>query len=134
MSFSMTRLALGASLALAPILLTSGVALADGPAAAQARPKVEVLIDAPSAKVVRITLAVGAILAAHTTPVHATVAALSGEGEVTIADKSQPLATHGAVFLPKEIPHAVKNTGAVELVLLVHHLKVANPEPKPALP
>ncbi len=112
-------------LALATSLFVGGTALAETPPAAPAaaKPKVELLLDAPSAKVVRITLAVGATLPAHKTPVHATVAALAGEGEVTIADKAQPLATHGAVFLPKEIPHAVKNTGTTELVLLVHHLK-----------
>ena len=37
----------------------------------------------------------------------------------TIAGKKHPLPTHGTVFLPKEIPHAVFNTGDSPLVIYV---------------
>lgn len=108
------------------------VLLLVGPAGALAlsppqapKPVVEVLLDHPSTKVVQITLAPGAPLPTHTTPVDATVVALSGSGTVVIGDKKVPLARHATVFLPKRVPHAVLNTGAGPLVLLVHHLKAA---------
>lgn len=81
------------------------------------------LLDEPSVKVVRIVLPPGGVLPEHTTPVHATVAAMAGAGDVTIAKARHALPTHGVVFLPKGIPHAVFNTGKTPLVLLVHHLK-----------
>lgn len=108
------------ALGFAALAFLAAPAVAADPAAPAVKP--EMLLKQPEAKVVRITLAPGAVLPTHTTPVHATVAAMSGQGEVTIADKKHALPTHGVVFLPKEIPHAVTNTGAAPLVLLVHHL------------
>ena len=87
------------------------------------KPVVEAVLDQPSVKVVKITLAPGAVLPTHTTPVHATVVALAGTGTVVIGDKKEPLPTLGTVFLPKAIPHSVINAGQTPLVLLVHHLK-----------
>lgn len=104
------------------LLLAAAPALALSPPL-EPKPQVELLLDEPSVKVVRITLAPGATLPAHTTPVHATVAALSGTGTVIIDKAQHPLTTHGAVFLPKGIPHAVVNAGPTPLVLLVQHLK-----------
>ncbi|MCA9548172.1 MAG: cupin domain-containing protein [Myxococcales bacterium] len=93
------------------------------------KPQVEVLLDQPTAKVVKITLVAGGVLPAHTTPVDATVVALSGEGSVVIDKAVTPLPTHGAVFLPKDIPHAVNASGAGPLVLVVHHLKAPAAKP-----
>lgn len=108
-------------------LLYAALMLSLAPTLASAGPppgvKVEPLLDETSTKVVRITIAPKGELPAHSTPVHATVAAMAGAGEVTIGDKKHPLPTHGAVFLPKQIPHSVTNTGDAPLVLLVHHLK-----------
>lgn len=83
----------------------------------------QVQLDQPAVKVVTITIAPGATLPVHTTPVHATVVAMSGSGTVSIADKTVPLPEHGVVFLPKQIPHGVQNPGKTPLVLSVHHLK-----------
>ncbi len=100
-------------------LAMSSVALAAGDAH---KPKVEPLLKEASVKVVRVTISPGSTLPEHTTPVHATVAAMSGEGRVTIGKKTTALPLHGAVFLPKKIPHSVINTGKTPLVLIVHHL------------
>lgn len=89
----------------------------------QPKPVVEPVLDQPSVKVVKITLAPGGVLPMHTTPVHATVVSVSGTGTVVIGEKSHPLAAHGTVFLPKAVPHSVTNTGKVPLVMVVHHLK-----------
>lgn len=105
-------------------LMSTGAAFALSPPPAP-KPKAEMVLDEPSAKVVKITLAPGAPLPTHTTPVHATVVALSGSGIVVIGDKKVPIAQHGTVFLPKQVPHSVLNSGATPLVLLVHHLKAA---------
>ncbi|MCO4761324.1 MAG: cupin domain-containing protein [Myxococcales bacterium] len=51
------------------------------------------------------------------------MAAMSGAGSVTIGQTRHDLPQHGAIFLPKQIPHAVFNTGETPLVVLVHHLK-----------
>lgn len=109
------------ALALLVIGLLAAPAAALSPPKAPA-PKVEPVFANPSVKVVKITLAPGTTLPAHTTPVDATVAALQGSGVVVIDQKRQALAPHGTVFLPKAIPHAVINDGKGPLVLLVHHL------------
>ena len=107
------------------LALALATAVLAGPPTSPDSPKPDVLglLDEPSVKVVRITLAPHATLAEHTTPVHATVAAMAGKGDVLIAGKRTALNPHTAVFLPKAIPHAVVNTGDTPLVLLVHHLK-----------
>ncbi len=97
-----------------------------GPAAhtePNSTPVVLPLGEHASVKMVRITIAPGGVLPAHSTPVHATVAAMSGVGSVTIGQARHDLPHHGAVFLPKQVPHAVVNTGDTPLVILVHHLK-----------
>ncbi|MGK0359656.1 MAG: quercetin dioxygenase-like cupin family protein [Bradymonadia bacterium] len=102
------------------LLAMTGSALALSPLM-QPKPIVEPVLDQPSVKVVKITLAPGAVLPTHSTPVHATVVALSSTGTVVIGDKTHPLASSGTVFLPKVVPHCVINNGSVPLV--VHHLK-----------
>ena len=89
------------------------------------KPIVELMLDKSSTKVVKITLAPGGVLPTHTTPVHATVIALSGTGTVVIGEKKEALPEGGAVFLPKAIPHSVINAGQTPLVMVVHHLKAA---------
>lgn len=102
--------------------LIGGISVAAVAKEKPAKPQVAKLLQQPSVKVVKITLAPGGILPEHTTPVHATVVALAGSGTVSIGPKKQPLTEHGAVFLPKGIPHAVMNPGNKPLVLMVHHL------------
>jgi len=44
---------------------------------------------------------------------------LEGEGLMRIGERAQVVRRHDVVFLPPGIPHAISNTGLVDLVFLV---------------
>lgn len=119
-------LVLLAALAATPALAcpTHDVAL-DAPtkAKADAQRQVDLLLDTPFVKLVRIRLRGGAVLADHKAPVAITVQALEGTGTVITGEQKDPLRKGNVVLIAPGAEHRVVPAGKEDLVVLVHFLK-----------
>ncbi|MEZ4472929.1 MAG: hypothetical protein R3F60_19520 [bacterium] len=85
--------------------------------------QVDVLLDTPFVKLVRITLRRGTVLADHAVPMAITVQALAGRGTLQTGDQTDPLGPDHVVLVAPGAKHAITPAGAEDLVLLVHLLK-----------
>lgn len=43
---------------------------------------------------------------------------ISGQGEVTLGDRTHPITNGSYVYIPRNQPHSIKNTGEGELILV----------------
>ena len=77
------------------------------------------LMDEGSAQIFYITLKPGESLKRHTTPVDAFIYVLKGKGIVEVGEESEEVRKDTLVFLPRDIPHAVRNVGSLPLKFLV---------------
>ncbi|NJE60921.1 cupin domain-containing protein [Thermococcus sp. 21S7] len=77
------------------------------------------LMDEKSAQIFYITLKPGESLKRHTTPVDAFIYVLKGRGIVEVGDERAEVKKGTAVYLPKEVPHAVSNGGSLDMTFLV---------------
>ena len=77
------------------------------------------LMDEKSAQIFHITLKPGESLERHTTPVDAFLYVLKGRGSVEVGDERAEVKKGTAVYLPKEVPHAVSNEGSLSMIFLV---------------
>ena len=77
------------------------------------------LMDEGSAQIFYITLKPGESLKRHTTPVDAFIYVLKGRGIVEVGDERAEVKKGTAVYLPKEVPHAVFNEGSLDMAFLV---------------
>lgn len=120
---------------------SSAVQAAHGPASAPTmvfelpsvtgsdKPKeARVVADAPAVKIATIVLRSGTVLAEHSSPVAATIVALSGSGVVVVGTERLRVDAAHAVLLAPGAPHAVEPDAGTDLVLLVHHLGRAHGE------
>ena len=121
-------------LALSMSLATAETAAAPGgeryelePAVSEKPVTPKVLRDDDSVKIVLVTIAPGATMPEHATPVPVTVQTLSGAGEMTISGKSHELAVGSIYYLDADAPHALSASGDEALVVLVHYLKGGAP-------
>ncbi|MDP3274819.1 MAG: hypothetical protein Q8Q09_06445 [Deltaproteobacteria bacterium] len=84
--------------------------------------EVQVLVDEPALKLVRIVLRRGTVLPAHSAAVAVTLVALQGTGVVVVGQERLPFDPTHAVALAPNVSHAVEPEAGTELVILVHHL------------
>ncbi|NJE03230.1 cupin domain-containing protein [Thermococcus sp. MV11] len=77
------------------------------------------LMDEKSAQIFYITLKPGESLKRHTTPVDAFIYVIKGRGTVEVGGERVEVKKGAAVYLPKEVPHAVSNEGSLDMAFLV---------------
>jgi len=75
------------------------------------------LLNAPAARVVLFGFAEGQELTEHTSTQHALIQILSGECEFSLAGKPHLLKTGDLLYLPPNLPHAVKATKQFSMLL-----------------
>jgi len=80
---------------------------------------VRALLKRENAKVMLVTLNPGEALERHTTPVDAFIYIIRGKALVEVGEESEEAKKDFLVFLPKNIPHAVRNAGSLPLKFLV---------------
>ncbi|MBO8174866.1 MAG: cupin domain-containing protein [Thermococcus sp.] len=77
------------------------------------------LISMDNAQIFHITLKPGEELKRHTTPVDAFLYIIKGKGVVEVGEEKEEVKKATLVYLPKEVPHRVVNTGSLEMRFLV---------------
>ena len=75
------------------------------------------LLSTPNLRVVLFGFAAGQELTEHTSTQHALIQILSGECEFSLAGKPHPLKEGALLYLPPNLPHAVKATGQFSMLL-----------------
>ncbi|NJE06227.1 cupin domain-containing protein [Thermococcus sp. M36] len=77
------------------------------------------LVATEKAQILHITLKPGEALRRHSTPVDAFLYIIKGRGTVEVGDERVEVKKGTAVYLPKDVPHAVFNEGSLDMALLV---------------
>src|SRR5437016_5548227 len=75
------------------------------------------LLRTPNARVVLFGFAEGQELTEHTSTQHASIQILTGECEFSLAGKPHRLKTGDFLYLPPNLPHAVKATSQFSMLL-----------------
>lgn len=75
------------------------------------------LLRAPNGRMVLFGFAAGQELTEHTSTQHALIQILSGECEFSLAGKPHALKAGDLLYLPPNLPHAVKATSQVSMLL-----------------
>ncbi len=86
------------------------------------------LLRTPSSRLVLFGFAAGQELTEHTSTQHAVIQILSGECEFSLAGKPHALIAGDLLYMPPNLPHAVKATQQFSMLLTF-----SKPEPKCAL-
>ncbi len=60
----------------------------------------------------------GGAIPGHDHPTVESYTILKGNGEITIGDETEPIGEGECVYVPKEIPHGLKNTGDSDMHLM----------------
>ncbi len=77
------------------------------------------LIQRPAGTVTLFSFDEGQALSEHTAPFDALVFVLAGEAEVAIAGKPFSLKAGEAILMPANVPHAVKATARLKMLLVM---------------
>lgn len=80
---------------------------------------VRALLKRENVKAMLVTLKPGEALDTHTTPVDAFIYIIKGKAMVEVGEESEEVRKDTLVFLPKDIPHTVRNAGNLPLKFLV---------------
>ena len=75
------------------------------------------LLRTPTTRVVLFGFAVGQELSEHTSTQHALIQILSGQCEFSLAGKPHPLKAGDVLYMPPNLPHAVKATEQFSMLL-----------------
>jgi quercetin dioxygenase-like cupin family protein len=75
------------------------------------------LLRTPNVRVVLFGFAAGQELTEHTSTQHATVQVLSGTCEFSLAGKPHPLKAGDFLYMPPNLPHALKATTQFSMLL-----------------
>jgi len=75
------------------------------------------LLRTPTTRVVLFGFAAGQELTEHTSTQHAMIQVLSGQCEFSLAGKPHPLKTGDLLYMPPNLPHAVKATEQFSMLL-----------------
>lgn len=86
------------------------------------------LLRTPNSRVVLFGFAAGQELTEHTSTQHAVVQILSGECEFSLGGKSHHVKTGDLIYMPPNLPHALKATSQFSMLLTL-----SKPEAAPAL-
>lgn len=77
----------------------------------------QAVLTAPGLRVTRFRFAAGQELSEHTTPARALIQVLEGACEFTLPDRVLPLAAGDLLHLPPGLPHAVRATSDLGLLV-----------------
>ncbi|ACJ15966.1 Hypothetical carbohydrate-binding protein [Thermococcus onnurineus NA1] len=77
------------------------------------------LVAMEKAQIFHITLKPGEALKRHATPVDAFIYVIKGKGIVEVGDERAEVKKGSLVYLPKDVPHTVSNSGSLEMAFLV---------------
>jgi len=77
------------------------------------------LISMENVQIFHITLKPGEELKNHTTPVNAFLYIIKGKGIAEVGEEKKEVKKATLVYLPKEVPHKVANTGSLDMEFLV---------------
>lgn len=77
----------------------------------------QAVLTAPGLRVTRFRFAAGQELSEHTTPARALIQVLDGTCEFTLPDRVVTLGPGDLLHLPPGLPHAVKATSALGLLI-----------------
>ena len=77
------------------------------------------LIGTERAQALHVTLGPVEALEGHAVPVDAFPYVIKGKGTVEVGDERAEVKKGSAVYLPREVPHAVKNSGSMRMCFLV---------------
>ncbi|ALV63542.1 hypothetical protein ADU37_CDS18430 [Thermococcus sp. 2319x1] len=80
---------------------------------------VRALLKRENAKVMLVTLNPGEALERHTASADAFIYVIKGKALVEVGEEGEEVRKDTLVFLPKDIPHAVRNSGNLPLKFLV---------------
>ena len=80
---------------------------------------VKKLIDGEKAQIFHVTLKPGEKLKRHTTSTDAFLYIIKGRGVVEVGNEKEEVRKATLVYLPREVPHSVENTGSLEMKFLV---------------
>jgi quercetin dioxygenase-like cupin family protein len=94
-------------------------------AGAGAPKDIKPVLDNAHLKLATIILRKGALLAEHSSPMPVTILVLKGSGNATVGGKKLRIDVGHMVFVSPNVAHAVEPDAGTDLVLLVHHVKVA---------
>jgi quercetin dioxygenase-like cupin family protein len=86
------------------------------------------LLRTDNSRTVLFGFSEGQELTEHTSTQHALIQILSGECEFSLAGKPHPLKANDFLYMPPNLPHAVKATKQFSMLLTL-----SKPERKPAL-
>jgi quercetin dioxygenase-like cupin family protein len=75
------------------------------------------LLRTPTTRVVLFGFAAGQELTEHTSTQHAMIQVLSGQCEFSLAGKPHPLKTGDLLYMPPNLPHAVRATEQFSMLL-----------------
>jgi len=75
------------------------------------------LLRTPTTRVVLFGFAAGQELTEHTSTQHAMIQVLSGQCEFLLAGKPHPLKTGDLLYMPPNLPHAVRATEQFSMLL-----------------
>jgi quercetin dioxygenase-like cupin family protein len=81
--------------------------------------EVKKLFESEHVQVMHVTLKPGEELKRHVTPVDAFVYVLKGKGIVEVGEEKEEVKKDELVYLPKDIPHKVINSGNITMRFLV---------------
>ncbi|USH00180.1 cupin domain-containing protein [Thermococcus argininiproducens] len=80
---------------------------------------VKKLIGMENVQILHVTLKPGEGLKKHTAPVDAFLYVIKGKGMVEVGEEKEEVRKATLVYLPREVPHSVENTGSLEMKFLV---------------
>lgn len=75
------------------------------------------ILKTPNGRVVLFGFASGQELTEHTSPHHALIQILSGECEFSLAGQPHPMKAGDLLYMPPQLPHAVKATTQFSMLL-----------------
>jgi quercetin dioxygenase-like cupin family protein len=75
------------------------------------------LLRTPTSRVVLFGFAEGQELSEHTSTQHALIQILSGECEFSLAGKPHAMKSGDVIYMPPDLPHAVKATSQFSMLL-----------------
>jgi quercetin dioxygenase-like cupin family protein len=84
------------------------------------------ILRTPNSRVVLFGFAEGQELTEHTSTQHAVIQILSGECELSLAGKPHAVKAGDLIYMPPDLPHAVKATRQFSMLLTL-----SKPEAKP---
>jgi quercetin dioxygenase-like cupin family protein len=75
------------------------------------------IVNKKGGTVTLFAFAEGQGLSTHSAPFDALIVVLSGEAEITVGEVAHTVKSHESIFLPAEVPHAVRANRSFKMML-----------------